>query len=127
ARAPSGNGSALTSAAADYYFLEHTPAVSSRLAVPSAPSVESNNSYQGFKAPLAVPPRTNFDIHAVRRDFPILQERVNGKRGIHVTAHQGIKADVAFRDLCQAHRFHVFQFAQRGFPLEYCRQVRLDI
>lgn len=79
ARAPSGNGSALTSAAADYYFLEHTPAVSSRLAVPSAPSVESNNSYQGFKAPLAVPPRTNFDIHAVRRDFPILQERVNGK------------------------------------------------
>lgn len=77
-RAPLGTTSAAT-ATPDYYFLEHTPAISSRLSVPSAPSVESNHSYQCFKAPLAVPPRTSFDIHAVRRDFPILQERVNGK------------------------------------------------
>lgn len=62
-----------------YYFLEHTLPASSSLQAPSVPSIESLTPYQGFQTPLAVPPSTNFDIQAVRRDFPILQERVNGK------------------------------------------------
>lgn len=62
-----------------YYFLEHSAAVTNHVTVPAIPSIESLTPYTGFQTPLAVPPRSSFDIHAIRRDFPILQERVNGK------------------------------------------------
>lgn len=70
----------LISTQPQYYFLDYTPPPPSTvIQVPSVPdSVPSTSGYQGFKAPIATP-RTHFDIHAVRRDFPILQERVNGK------------------------------------------------
>ncbi len=53
-----------TPAGSGFYFLEHsTPAVAQ-----AAPQVGAASAH---------PP---FDVHAVRRDFPILQERVNGRQ-----------------------------------------------
>ena len=51
-----------SSAAPTFYFTE--------LGQPPAPKSESPATPQG---------RTHFDVHAIRRDFPILSERVNGK------------------------------------------------
>ncbi|HMT94320.1 family 2A encapsulin nanocompartment cargo protein cysteine desulfurase [uncultured Thiothrix sp.] len=61
------------------YFLEHSVPVTSQVQAPAVPSVANSTTYSGFQTPIAIPPRTSFDIHAIRRDFPILQERVNGK------------------------------------------------
>lgn len=64
-----------------YYFLEYSRPDANTLIQP--PSVDhpipSASSYQGFKAPIKPISTQGLDIHAVRRDFPILQERVNGK------------------------------------------------
>lgn len=79
ARANQATTPAVPSTQAQYYFLEHSLPASSHLQAPAVPSIASLTTYAGFQAPLAVPPRTSFDIHAIRRDFPILQERVNGK------------------------------------------------
>lgn len=67
------------SATPHYYFLEQSVPVTSQVQAPVVPSVASSTTYSGFQTPSAIPPRTSFDIHAIRRDFPILQERVNGK------------------------------------------------
>lgn len=62
-----------------YYFLEQTaPANRSVVHVPRVPYAVPTSRYQGFQTPVT-PQRHGLDIHAVRRDFPILQERVNGK------------------------------------------------
>ncbi|EGI77193.1 family 2A encapsulin nanocompartment cargo protein cysteine desulfurase [Hylemonella gracilis] len=63
-----------------FYFLDHAfpDAASARNAPHSAagPQTDSEASLAQRNA-VAHPP---FDVHAVRRDFPILQERVNGKQ-----------------------------------------------
>jgi cysteine desulfurase/selenocysteine lyase len=62
---------------APYYFLRETPAARAAAAHPSAglrvPGVEPNRPDTMGAG------RRVFDIAAIRRDFPILQERVNGK------------------------------------------------
>ncbi|MBK8454154.1 MAG: family 2A encapsulin nanocompartment cargo protein cysteine desulfurase [Thiofilum sp.] len=75
---PSAHNSAPNQA--PYYFLEYAnPHPSTVIHTPIIPSSPSGvYSHQGFTAPPSIP-RTSFDIHAIRRDFPILQERVNGK------------------------------------------------
>ncbi len=57
-------------AAGGYYFLDHAPG--GFYFVDGAPAA-------GAKADAPPFTRTHFDIHAVRSDFPILQERVNGR------------------------------------------------
>lgn len=56
-------GPAVPVAGNDFYFLEHSPQATGGTALPSL-------------APSAHPP---FDVAAVRRDFPILSERVDGR------------------------------------------------
>ncbi|MBI3230921.1 MAG: cysteine desulfurase [Burkholderiales bacterium] len=76
---PSGSGGAASSeSAAPYYFLEHSQASH------SAPSVKhgqhaSPPSWPGSHAGVGTA-RPPFDVNVVRRDFPILQERVNGRQ-----------------------------------------------
>jgi len=59
---PRTSNAPVTSSAPSYYFTE--------LGNPPAAKSESPATPQG---------RTHFDVHAIRRDFPILRERVNGK------------------------------------------------
>lgn len=68
-------------AESQYYFLEYArPESSPVLQVPTASyPIPNIANYQGFKAPSRPISPQGLDIHAVRRDFPILQERVNGK------------------------------------------------
>lgn len=63
-----------------YYFLEHAnPFKQTSVQIPTVPSVTPlHTTHDGFR-PVFSAPRTTFDIHAIRRDFPILQERVNGR------------------------------------------------
>lgn len=70
---------AVTTTQAQYYFLEHSLPVNNPVHAPAVPPIESPHTYSGFQTSVAMPPRTSFDIHAIRRDFPILQEHVNGK------------------------------------------------
>lgn len=51
-----------------YYFLAEAPATGPFYFIDTVPQL-----------PAAAPAHPPFDIHAVRRDFPILQERVNGR------------------------------------------------
>jgi cysteine desulfurase/selenocysteine lyase len=64
-----------------YYFLEYSrPDANTLIQTPRVDHpIPSTSSYQGFKAPVKPISAQGLDIHAVRRDFPILQERVNGK------------------------------------------------
>ena len=50
-----------------YYFLENTPLNPGGIRVP------------GFESASVTPASPTFDVNQVRRDFPILQERVNGR------------------------------------------------
>lgn len=70
-REPTRNAASIhASASPQYYFLEHArgfkvPGAGAALGTPQAAAARS---------------ATPFDIEAVRRDFPILQERVNGRQ-----------------------------------------------
>ncbi len=72
-RAPPAGSSQVEpeAAASSFYFLDHAPSAPSGLAVPSAHGVTP-------QLPGALP-KAPFDVELVRRDFPILQERVNGR------------------------------------------------
>jgi cysteine desulfurase/selenocysteine lyase len=71
ARTPA-TGHALASGAPDYYFLGHgLGGVPAGLQVPGQQPKPLSPQAQGFKPP--------FDVNLVRRDFPILRERVNGR------------------------------------------------
>jgi cysteine desulfurase/selenocysteine lyase len=60
-------------AAQSFYFLDAGAAPQTRPGPHGSP--------HGVPAPSATPaPQAHFDVHAVRRDFPILQERVNGRQ-----------------------------------------------
>lgn len=61
---PTVNSAGSVASAPDFYFLQHAHAPE------TAPQVQELNSV-GKRA---------FDVNAVRRDFPILQERINGKQ-----------------------------------------------
>ncbi len=63
-RAPA-SGHALAAGAPSFYFLDH----GALQAQPLSPQAQGQS--QGFKPP--------FDVNLVRRDFPILRERVNGR------------------------------------------------
>ncbi|GBG13772.1 cysteine desulfurase / selenocysteine lyase [Novimethylophilus kurashikiensis] len=66
-----GAGTSSVPATPGYYFLDYVPSGSSGLNVPSA---------NGASPQLpGVLPKVPFDVDLVRRDFPILQERVNGR------------------------------------------------
>lgn len=63
-----------TANASPFYFLDYaTPS-----AAVSAPSQQELPAFSPVLTPQVLA-GTGFDVHAVRRDFPILQERVNGK------------------------------------------------
>jgi cysteine desulfurase/selenocysteine lyase len=64
---PDSSGPA-PSSAPPFYFLDYTK---SSPVVPGPSSAPPQTSLQGFSAP--------FDVAAIRRDFPILEERVNGR------------------------------------------------
>jgi len=72
-RAPPAGSSQVEpeAAASSFYFLDHAPSAPAGLAVPSSHGVTP-------QLPGALP-RAPFDVELVRRDFPILQERVNGR------------------------------------------------
>ncbi|MDO9237287.1 MAG: family 2A encapsulin nanocompartment cargo protein cysteine desulfurase [Aquabacterium sp.] len=64
-------GQALASASPSYYFLEHASLGQPGLSSPGLQHQQAVGTPQGFKPP--------FDVNLVRRDFPILSERVNGR------------------------------------------------
>ncbi|PKM30932.1 MAG: cysteine desulfurase [Gammaproteobacteria bacterium HGW-Gammaproteobacteria-11] len=65
-RAPGSVASANTGQNA-YYFLDHPP------------PGQAQHTQQPQQATPVLQPASGFDVHAIRRDFPILAERVNGK------------------------------------------------
>ncbi|NYF79912.1 family 2A encapsulin nanocompartment cargo protein cysteine desulfurase [Granulicella arctica] len=67
---------ALTSSSS-YYFLENAGALSKPTTATAAP-VNAANVSPSLLPDLQLP-RKQFDVNAIRRDFPILQERVHGK------------------------------------------------
>lgn len=79
-RPASGGGSPVVASLPGYYFLPE--------ATPSVPAggyyfVDPLNAQPGAASnapPTAASSRPPFDVNAVRRDFPILQERVNGRQ-----------------------------------------------
>ncbi|MDR3213337.1 MAG: cysteine desulfurase [Azoarcus sp.] len=60
---------------APYYFLNNTPSFPSGIDVPVTRPAPGPNA---FSAGQAVPGQA-FDVHAVRKDFPLLAETVNGR------------------------------------------------
>jgi len=68
---PPATGHALASSAPSYYFLAHTPLAAPGLNTPGLPYQHTEAHSPGFKPP--------FDVNLVRKDFPILRERVNGR------------------------------------------------
>jgi cysteine desulfurase / selenocysteine lyase len=66
-------GTALASASS-FYFLKDAGA----LAEPGTPLEHSSRELAPASLPDLKLPRRQFDVYSVRRDFPILQERVNG-------------------------------------------------
>ncbi len=68
-RALLGTSSSETRATSPYYFLEHAGVTPAAPAIPEFDHSNAQPSMQGFSAP--------FDVNLIRRDFPILQERVN--------------------------------------------------
>ncbi len=78
---------ASASSGSGYYFLdEPRPAALGQAAgAPAAPSTLANGGVPARAGVTSAhaevaPPQAGFDLNAVRRDFPILQERVNGKQ-----------------------------------------------
>jgi len=63
--------------AAPYYFVNEGNGHPAAAPAPGAPAA-SASPYYFIELPAAAAPA--FDVHAVRRDFPILQERVNGRQ-----------------------------------------------
>jgi cysteine desulfurase/selenocysteine lyase len=63
--------------ASSYYFLENAGVLSRPTTAPAAP-VNAANVPPSLLPDLHLP-RKQFDVNAIRRDFPILQERVHGK------------------------------------------------
>lgn len=61
----------LSASAPSYYFLEHGSLGQPGLSSPGLAHQQAVGTPQGFKPP--------FDVNLVRRDFPILRERVNGR------------------------------------------------
>src|ERR1035438_687341 len=68
--APPAGGAAPVAASAPYYFLEYAPSNAREVFVPEFPSAGAIPT-SGGREPL--------DVLAIRRDFPILQERVHGR------------------------------------------------
>jgi cysteine desulfurase/selenocysteine lyase len=62
------------SSAAAFYFLEDAGALSKPIAAPRAGTPD----FRAAALPDLKLPRQQFDVASIRRDFPILQERVNG-------------------------------------------------
>jgi cysteine desulfurase/selenocysteine lyase len=70
ALAPPAGGATPVAAAAPYYFLEYAPSNPREVFVPEFPSAGAIPT-SGGREPL--------DVLAIRRDFPILQERMHGR------------------------------------------------
>lgn len=70
ARTPA-TGHALAAGSPSFYFLEHASLGVPGLNTPGQPHPRATPTPQGFKPP--------FDVNLIRRDFPILRERVNGR------------------------------------------------
>ena len=68
--APPAGGAAPVAASAPYYFLEYAPSNPREVFVPEFPSAGAIPT-SGGREPL--------DVLAIRRDFPILQERMHGR------------------------------------------------
>lgn len=69
---PEVGGPEVAGPGGDYYFLSERPRLS--------PAVTPDVGTEVTAGPTATPqPRPGLDVHAVRRDFPILSERVNGR------------------------------------------------
>ncbi len=69
--APGATAHALAAPSPSFYFLAHTPLSQPGLNAPGLAHPAWEATPQGFKPP--------FDVNLVRRDFPILRERVNGR------------------------------------------------
>lgn len=83
---PSGQspGTAGVNSSPHFYFLEATSQASGVRTSPSPQQTEPQFSYSAPIDPLFAPSVRDqnlsfLDVHSIRRDFPILQERVNGK------------------------------------------------
>ncbi|WP_433694576.1 family 2A encapsulin nanocompartment cargo protein cysteine desulfurase [Herbaspirillum seropedicae] len=72
AAAPISSSSAGAASSPQYYFL-HAVELPSGYVTPAKPAPHAVHQPAGAQQAAA------FDVHAVRRDFPILQERVNGR------------------------------------------------
>ena len=71
---PAGGAHTAPSSTVPFYFLDYaTPSTTV-----STPSQQALPAFSPVLTPQVLA-GTGFDVHAVRRDFPILQERVNGK------------------------------------------------
>ncbi|RTL33593.1 MAG: SufS family cysteine desulfurase [Burkholderiales bacterium] len=66
-----GMGQALSTASPSYYFFDHIASHRAGLQTPGLPHQSAQPLPSSFKPP--------FDVDLVRRDFPILRERVNGR------------------------------------------------
>jgi cysteine desulfurase/selenocysteine lyase len=71
------SSSAATAAPQGYYFLDPAPTTGQR---PSGVPQATQKGHQRAEPPVQQSAHPGFDVHAVRRDFPILQERVNGRQ-----------------------------------------------
>ncbi|WLT33481.1 family 2A encapsulin nanocompartment cargo protein cysteine desulfurase [Geothrix sp. PMB-07] len=63
----------------DYYFLEPAPAAATGSPWNQAPAPFGLDTFQPELVPSLDPAPGPFDVHTVRRDFPILAERIHGK------------------------------------------------
>jgi len=64
------------SAASSFYFIEQAGALSQPIA--SAATPQQSQYFEPAVLPDLAPVRRQFDVTSIRRDFPILQEKVNG-------------------------------------------------